>query len=227
MIFGVLISTISFWTLWQTRRIEQNQGAEVSGFAQLIDRMAAEIEVLVKDLRDHGYRPRAHHRFLLVTTNPFFGRVSFKSAECTTRYTDALRHLATAASEVLQKSGGNAGHRLDVRILCGTRKALEDFHSIYFPPQTGQAISTEAANASDDAESLLAQLLHESGAAGLLIERRDTIPRTQFAIVGNAVFEFVLTSPGSQTEVHTTRLLREAVVCQRFIETFEILLKLP
>jgi hypothetical protein len=222
--FGVLISSISFWTLWQTRRIEQLQGARLEGFPSLIEIVASELDNLVSDLRLNNWKPRAHHRVYLVTKNPFFGRLSFPTEKFTERYTDALGHVATAVN--LAKNTG-AVHDFDVQFLCGDSEALNEFHSMYFPSSDPlKRFSDEALAATAETESLLEDLKKKAGGKDIT-KRIHNVPETQFAVVGSVVFEFILESRGSQAEVHSCRRIRDQVVCDRFVDTFKLLKLLP
>jgi hypothetical protein len=228
LVFGVLISSISFWTLWQTKRIEQAQGSNINGFRELITAIAKEIEFINKDFRENNKRiGREHHRVFLVTTNPYFGHLSFTGdVESTDRFADAMRH----AAENVHFSGDNADdERFKMEILCGDRQAIQGFHQTFYGKAGAQADQNDSkvVKASHETEHFLSELQAKADpmATGTpnLISRAEKIPKTQFAIVGNCVFEFILETPGYQSEIRRARRIREKVVCDRFRETFELL----
>jgi hypothetical protein len=225
LVFGMEISVLSFWTLWQTRRIEQNQGSDISSFPALIIALNQEIERLLADLRAHNFSARSYHRIYLITTNPFFGKLSFPTDEFTIDFENTLLKAAKWVAEC-KNAGGST--QMDFQILCGDNCALEQFHRAFYRNGTSGDAEADprAVEATRSAAMLLEEMVKRAGGSPIL-HRVKGIPKMQFAVVGNTVFEFILDNPGFQSEIHRARRIREKVMCDRFVETFQILKELP
>jgi hypothetical protein len=227
LVFGVEISMLSFWTLWQTRRIEQNQGAEISSFHGLIQCISEEMDRLLDDLRARKFNSTPLHRIYILTTNPFFGHLSFPTEKYTIAFEDSLRTASKWVSECRRVGPGN-GSEFDFQILCGDETALNEFHRVFFgtPDQPAAVGNAEVAQATKAVEDLLSELATKAGTSEI-IHRIKRVPRIQFAVVGNTVFEFALENPGFQSEIRAARRIREKVMCDRFVETFQVMKGLP
>lgn len=223
-VFGVEISILSFWTLWQTRRIEQNQGSDIASFTGLISGLAEDMEQLLGDLKARNFSATSYHRIYLVTTNPFLGELSFPREDSTIRFGNALRN---AARWVAESSHGGSTEGLDFQILCGDVQAIGRFHEGFFGTlnQPVKSSDPRVSTATAKVEKGLQDL--ESEAGKKVVHRLKSVPPVQFAVVGHSVFEFLIDSQGSQSEIQKARRIRERVMCDRFVETFKILKQLP
>jgi hypothetical protein len=257
LVFAVLISGISFWTLCQTKRIELIQGSNIDGFRGLIQALTEEIEFVNNDFSRYK-RARIHHRIYLVTTNPYFGLLSFGRDDTdTARFENALRQ---AARHVESTKALCEEERFKIEILCGAEETIRRFHETFYRSREHRAFSPNgdpSEQATDQQNGITSvpqseqlpqederstnhdrEIADATTRTTKFITDLDTeaekqicflakhVPKTQFAIIGNVVFEFILETPGLQTEIHKARLIREKIVCDRFVETFAMLRRL-
>ncbi|MCO6438156.1 MAG: hypothetical protein J5J06_13765 [Phycisphaerae bacterium] len=223
VIFGAEIGMISFWTLWQTKRIERGQGVMVHGFPALVTAMSREMKTLWEELERSDWTPQAHHRFLLVTTNPWFGMLSNPNAAWTQEFREGLERLAHAVRTCEEKK---AVRRFVFGILMGDAARLKEFHGLYHSDLNGDAREKAVEEATKKLNEFVA-ILKQYGANDNQIRAKASVPAIQFAIIGNVVFEFILDTVGGATEVHRARMLRERVLCERFVQTYSVLESLP
>jgi hypothetical protein len=136
--------------------------------------------------------------------------------------------MRSAAACVRRSRGGHG--KFQFEIICGSEKTIDLFHRTYYRRGAGGLAPSrdpDVLEADRTAERFIREL---SGAARTGIATRvRAIPKTQFAVVGNVVFEFILDAPGRRapTEINRARRIEEAVTCNRFAETFKILKQLP
>lgn len=223
VIFGAEIGMISFWTLWQTKRIERGQGVMVHGFPALVTTMSREMKTLWDELERSDWTPQAHHRFLLVTTNPWFGMLSNPNAAWTQEFREGLERLACAVSTCQKK---NSVRPFVFGILMGDAARLKEFHDLYHSDLKGAAKDQAVVDATRRLNEFIA-ILKQYGANDSQICAKTSVPAIQFAVIGNVVFEFILDTVGGATEVHRARLLRERILCERFVQTYGVLESLP
>jgi hypothetical protein len=220
-IFTIIISALSIWTLWQTRKIDHDKGYNVIGFLELIEYLNKELDVLRDDLSKNGGRgSAAHHRVYMVTTNPLFGQLSYPTLRATKDFADHLRNLAMDARD-------DEAHERHLRfeILCGTREAIKSMHDTFYSkkieenPVEGQQLSSRK---TAEAEAAI-QDIAECGPYGSpVIYRLHRVPPTQFMIVGNKVFEFILEPTRLRSEIHNTEVHEDSRTCDKYIKTFNI-----
>ncbi|HVF58885.1 MAG TPA: hypothetical protein VNJ70_03620 [Thermoanaerobaculia bacterium] len=222
IIFGAEIGAISFWTLWQTKRIERGQGQMVHGFSALATAMSREMKFLWEELERSSWVPQADHRFLLVTTNPWFGMLSSPHSKSTTEFREGLERLAHAVTSC--KNSKPRGFTFG--ILMGDAERLKEFHELYFSDLSGAAKDAAVQGATDKLNGLIDTLL-KYGVDRDNIKEKVSVPAFQFAVIGGVVFEFILDTVGGTTEVHRARMLRERVLCERFVQTYRVLEALP
>ena len=225
LIFGVLISVISFWTLWQTKRIEQLQGANITGFKNLVAAITHEIERVNRDFLDHGNRASVGHRVLLATTNPYFGLLSFPDTIEERRFANAM---CDAAKNV--RSSANGNRKFQMRILCANADHVHSFNDDFFkkaePAQSEDERKQATKTADERTEKFVSDL--ETYAADQVVKRQSAIPMLQFAVVGNVVFEFILLEPrtGASTGIAGARKIEDRLVCDRFCKHLDLLERL-
>jgi hypothetical protein len=222
LVFAVLISAVSFWTLWQTKKIEQLQGSNIENFRELMEAMVRDMEAINTDFIANNSRAREHHRIYLVTTNPLFGKLSFPSARVTQQFEDAMRHNAAHAGRSGDNGRDNSGFSME--ILCGNADAIRIFHRTFFRgkgEELAAADDHQVVRACEETERVIRSLNEASGS--VIVHRAARVPKTQFAIIGNIVYEFILDAPGFQSEVHRARRIGDRVACERFLETFKLL----
>jgi hypothetical protein len=221
LMFAVLISAVSFWTLWQTKKIEQIQGSNVGSFRELIEMMVRDMESLSDDFRANNNRVREHHRVFLVTTNPYFGKLSFPFDKVTQKFEDAMSHNA---KHVKSSSSPDRTEGFQMEVLCGDLSAIVKFHQIFYRGKGEVVAATDdnqVVKASQDTEAFIRRLNEDAGCE--IVHRAQRVPKTQFAIIGNVVYEFILEAPGFQSEIHRARRIGDKVACDRFLETFRLL----
>ncbi len=216
LMFAVLISGISFWTLYQTKRIEEIQGSVISSFRGLIEAMTDQLRRVNDDFRLNRFNAHEHHRVLIVTTNPCFGLLSFPDEKFTEDFADEMRHAASNVNRGAEKDG----EKYKMEILCGSPEIIMQFHRNFYKTPGDLRIEQK----SQKTETFIKVLETEAGTN--IVSRANEILNTQFAIIGNVVFEFVLETPGHETEIHQARRIREKVVCDRFRELFDLLKRL-
>jgi len=223
VIFGAEIGAVSFWTLWQTKRIERGQGVMLHGFPALTAAMSREMKALWDELERSNWAPQAHHRFLLVTTNPWFGMLSSPSAPSTQEYREGLERLAHAVKSC---QDAKSTRKFKFGILMGNDERLSDFHGLYFSDLAESAKAEAVTGATNKLQEFL-NILRTYGVPAEDIQPKASVPAFQFAVIGGVVFEFILDTVGGATEVHRARVLRERVLCERFVQTYGVLESLP
>jgi hypothetical protein len=222
--FGILISVISFWTLWQTKKIESLQGAYTPGFKKLTLDLAVAIEELHGDFVAHGNSASMGHRVILITKNPYFGLLSFFDDAIERRFRTAL---CTAAEDVSRSHGTN---KFTMVVLCGNKQIFEDFNREFFESKLPNLnkIDRDAkiSDANQRTQGLLTEL--DTKAGEQVVFQGANIPDIQFAIVGHTVFEFILLEPrsGSITGIAGARKIEDGLVCGRFLKQYELIKKL-
>ena len=222
-IFGAEIGAVAFWTLWQTKRIERGQGVMVLGFSALITAMSREMNSLWNEIEQSQWIPQSHHRFLLVTTNPWFGMLSHPSATATIEFKEKLARLALAT----QNCRATNGPPFRFGILMGNPERVRAFHENYFTHLTDEAARSDAVDTADKKLDGFVRELVQAGAYDSDIMRKASVPAFQFAVIGGVVFEFILDTVDGATEVRRARILRERLLCERFVQTYGVLRELP
>jgi hypothetical protein len=226
MIFALLLSGLSFWTLWQTKKIESLQGAHISGFKKLTSDLADAIKDVHDDFVRHGCSASSHHRVIFVTNNPYFGVLSFFNDPVEIKFREALTNVAHDVS----RSMGST--KFTLMVLCGNEPTIEKFNKEFFenksPQENQQDREAEIRKANQSTEEFLSKLTGEAEGNATVVFRGADIPDIQFAIIGNTVFEFILLEPrpGSITGIAGARKIDDALVCNRFLEHFKIFKKL-
>ncbi len=209
-VFGIIISTLSFWTLWQTKKIEHLQGYKITQFLSLIDNLNKELEIVINDYRDNKHSVKRHHRFFLITTNPFLGLLSFPDKKETESFIGKLNELKT----IIQRNSKGTSGSFRFEIICASLSKMDDFHKFFFGNNQDKIneINTET-------EKLLSNFENFS-----ILTRKSEIPQfPQFAIVGNTIFEFTLDARAPHTEVSETYVVTDRARCEMYEKTFELL----
>ncbi|PYS25140.1 MAG: hypothetical protein DMF72_02575, partial [Acidobacteria bacterium] len=193
-------------------------------FQALIIGITEQIKLVNADFQSHNFNAREYHRVLIVTTNPRFGLLSFPDKEFTRDFAHAMQD---AADNVKISRRGNADNKFMLEILCGDEETLNQFHQTFYKAtDVGDNRVKDATDATKDfIDDLGHRALGKPGHDGIVFEVNEIL-KTQFAVVGNVVFEFMMETPGLQTEIHQTRRIREKVVCDRFRDLFDLLKQL-
>jgi len=211
LIFGILIAVISFWTLWQTKRIEHLQGANIDGFRMLTVSITESIEKLTDNFEKHGKKASSHHRIFFLTTNPHFGGLSFP---LTSEQEDFERAFLKAADFA------SADPKFDVSVLCGSPTTIKTFNENWLTKNGMQ-------DRLEDTTAIVERFIRELNehAKREVVIRKNDISDMQFAIVGNTVFEFILYIPehGGPTGIAGARKIEDGLVCRRFSHHFKVL----
>jgi len=226
LILGVVFSAIALWTLWQTRRLDFQLGFQISGFHDLIVHINKEIKDLIRSVQSaYAMRPQPFHRVYLVTTNPFFGRLSHPHSPETTDFLSYLFTLAQFVAQTHRASVADANAEpLVFKIICGTSEAINNFHREFYGTRPGA--EELIARADDDAERAIREIDKWAVDAGAdpIFCRKSRIPRVQFMIAGNTLYEFTMDSVNNQTEIYNTNVSRDSRYCNAFIDNFGLLL---
>ena len=227
LLVGLVFAAVSLWTLWQTRRLDFQFGFQIAGFHDLIAHINKELDDFISSLQAvYSLRPQPFHRVYLVTTNPFLGKLSYPHSTETTKFRAHLHMLAQFAAEIetTRTSARSSERPLAFKILCGTPEAINAFHRSFFG--TGSDASERAERASLETERAMAdinQLLADAGGEPVFYPM-PTVPKVQFMIIGNTLYEFTLDSQGSQTDIYNTNVVRDSRYCSAFVENFHLLL---
>jgi len=222
--FAVMVSVVSFLTLGQTKKIEQAQGANIDGFRDLIRKIHRDLKAVNDDFLTNNFRAREHHRVFLITSNPFLGRLSYPTDPIAGEFSDALRHSAECVGHAPAALGRDT---FTFEVICGNPDVIRQFHREFYRGPGGTLApedDPQVKTASEMAERLIAEL--NTAAGKTIVHRVPRVPKTQFSVVGNVVYEFILETPGFHSEVHRARRIGDKVVCDRFLETFHLLKEL-
>lgn len=226
--FAVLISLISFWTLWQTKKIEHLQGFDVSDLTALLKHLNKEILRIASDYdAKHHKKAQDYHRFLLVTTNPFLGLLSYPDDEDTNGFLGSLNRLKMIKiAENADKDDKNNSKKFRFEILCADETRMEEFHKEFFLKKEGSVVTEELKEKINHNTALTEDYLKQfmTPETPDIVHRRKEIPKfPQFAIVGNMVFEFTLEARAPFTEVTETHIVMDRKRCDMYEETFKLL----
>ncbi len=220
-VFAILISVISFWTLWQTRKIERLYGESIEGFKGLTQKIAEEIAKLNDDFRKHGQKASKHHRIFIVTTNPYFGILSFHGDK---EEQDFKLNLLGASDYVKKTSAQKDGEKYVLEVICGDSNQIIKFNEHFYKEHEPGTDSAAEIKRSNDATEHFIKSIEDNTGAGSII-RTSVIPEVQFAIIGNVVYEFILLPPRkeSPTGIMGARRIADRAICSRFVNQFKVL----
>ena len=172
-------------------------------------------------VENHGMRALEHHAVAIITTNPFFGCLSYKDENFTGELSAQLFKMAAAVGESVRNSSGHAGGRRNSRfeIICGDTAALQAFHEeFYAMDPRKQELADERTKWTNDR---LAELENRAGAE--IVTRVKVVPPNQFAVVGDVVYDFTLESFGQRSEIFDTDVKQDRRTARKAFTTFEIL----
>lgn len=209
LFFALLVAFVAFWTLWQTKRIEQNQAVEMFGFKGLIGQITKEIAALMTEVFAHPVAKFPRFRILLITTNPYFGQLSYPGEKSTDDFANSMRTASKRA----------AANSMRFEILCGSASALASFHEAYFK-KNGMTEPDKAQAATSESLEFISEL------KGATIHQVRRVPKIQFAVIGNVVLEFILDSSEGHTDIQRYKRTHEKVVADRYEAFFEELTQL-
>ena len=214
ILLSISFSIISMWTLWQTRRIDFTAGYKIADFGDLIAAANDEIEKVLASYRLYDFQAQPFHRFYLVTTQPFFGMLSYPTSAQTAQFKSHLIQLADYSKKASP---------FDMHLLCGDKEAVKQFHAQMVDrlkllddekKRKREAYDLEVENAISD-------LVARSGAG--VVVRRPKVPPVQFMIVGNKLFEFTLETGNVQSEIFNTQVITDSRYSAAYIEVFKML----
>lgn len=211
-LFAAAIAVISFYTLWQTRRIDLRIGTEIETFRALVEKLTRDARKLYDASFDgNGTFTNAQLRFLLVTKNPLFGQLTFPGEKITEDFKNALVELATRVPQ-----GVSLG------IVCADEPTLTAFHEQYFKDK-GASAATKTENANSETTAFLDEITRKAGRC--VIRRVTDVPPIQFAVIGNRTYEFFLETTDGSTDIQRSQQIDEGRTARRFAEFFEQLSK--
>ncbi|NJD23498.1 MAG: class I SAM-dependent methyltransferase [Melioribacter sp.] len=224
LIFAILISFITFWTFWQTKQIDHKLGYNINGFKNLVQELTQRLNKLNEDFTNtHKHHAHKFHRVYFMTTNPFFGMLSENLAEERDPFQKALQLMALNVS--YSKNGilnNNSKQEFIFKVACGNKFALDKFHRDFY----GSDIET-ANKKTNETLALMEQM--ESLAGRQIFYKLNVVPDTQFMIISNDLYEWILeANPNQQlSDVFSTGVKEEDQrICDRFKNTFEKIIEL-
>ncbi len=233
LIVGTLFSAISLWTLWQTRRLEYQAGYKIFDFHHLIIVLNKELDNLLSSLRNYQKKPQPFHRVYLVTTQPFLGMLTYPNSKETSKFESSLFECARLYSDLVLEFNNNSIPRMfEFQVICGDKSAISEFHKKYFT--ANGTTESKLADLDDTVEIKIKQmneLARTQNKKNKITEnlgpflRMDHVPKVQYMIIGNKLFEFTLESGNSLSEIFNTQVVSDSRYCNAYIENFKILLK--
>jgi hypothetical protein len=146
---------------------------------------------------------------LLITTNPYYGQLSYPGEKVTFDFANSMR---TASGLAAQKS-------MRFELLCGDPITLGTFHDGYFK-KNGSTDSVKATAATKECLDFVAEL------KGATVHQVSRVPKIQFAVIGNVVLEFILDSGEGNTDIQRYKRTHEKVVADRYDAFFKELTQL-
>jgi len=225
LLIAALFSSVTLWTLWQARRISYQSGYQIHDFHDLISHVNNDLEDLCDSISNvYNMKPQPFHRVYLVTKQPFLGMLTYPVSPETRKFKQHLITLSSyAANSIAAKEGGKAINPLVFEIICGTENVISQFHKEYY--QGGSKSKQEIKQLGEDVELEIRQMdekLQAVGAHGPFY-RTVKVPKVQFMIIGNKLYEFTLHPGNSVTEIFNTQVVTDSRYCNAYIETFSIL----
>ncbi len=216
-VFAVFISAVTFWVLWQTAKLEHQAGFRMFTFLDLIKRTAEDVTRLVDNFgKAHRRQTKPHHRLYLITTNPFFGTLTYPDEVVTTTYRNAILSLAAACRDSKDTS---PGHPIEFQIICGNPAARLSFHQSFFASEKEPAkLAAKLKAAGDRSDQFLSDLTN----FGVSVKFVAKVPPTQFMVIGDTVYEFTIESQDQATEILYTDLKEDRKAADRFAQNFAV-----
>jgi hypothetical protein len=231
LVFAIFISGISFWTLWQTKKIEHLQGFNVSDLSALLKHLNKEIKRIIDDYNSkNNKRALDYHRFFLITSNPFLGLLSYPNDEDTQNFLGSLESLKTI--KVIEQSNKNTD-KFRIEIVCVDEEHMKIFHTEFYSnrekkqnnngKKKNNDLSDEVKEKIQKANSITENLLKEYNGHNIITRVKEVPKFPQFAIVGNKVFEFTLEARSPFTEVTETHIVVDRKRADMYEKTFYLL----
>lgn len=234
LMLGFFTLILSFWTLWQTKRLERLQGERIDRFDSLIKIIGKEIEdMIARYLQGHD-RSSDLFRVCIVTNNPYFGVITYPNGDVTIAFSATMnnlcKHIQNYRVKKAKKSRLATDKGFRLRIVCADSVNLSTFNKQYFDAADGQAGLEEV---NKQSESFLGEICSLLGAE-CVTRLPIVLPDVQFVIVGNVVYEFVLEAPEDQNQdrgtniCHTRRVEDQALAdrYERHMSFFESLARM-
>jgi hypothetical protein len=227
LLIGLTFSSVSLWTLWQARRLDFQAGYKIHDFHDLIARINRDLTALFESLQGvYQLRAQPYHRVYLVTTQPFLGMLSYPNSTETREFQEHFRTLARLTADTIRlHKRGDSSHDLDFQVICGDPLAIKEFHRSFY--HQSARTPEELAALDDSVEREIQQMsdvIMAAGGTGPFLRTRD-VPRVQFMIIGNKLYEFTLDPGNSVTEIFNTQVLHDSRYCEAYIQNFSIMKK--
>jgi len=214
ILLSIAFSVISMGTLWQTRRIDFQAGYKIADFHDLIAAANKEIEKVLASYRSYDFTAQPFHCFYLVTTQPFFGMVSYPASEETANFKTHLQLLA----EYTKKPSP-----FSTNMICGDESAIKKLHQDMINRLRLQDGVKRAKIEEYDREAEDGIQKLEAAAAKGVVTRQAEVPPVQFMIIGSRLFEFTLESSGPQSEIFNTQVITDTRYSTAYMKMFDIL----
>jgi len=189
-------------------------GHSIYGFDSLMDALTEELN----KRRDQIYRSQEvkaeDARFIFLTSNPFFGILSFPAEKRTSDFMFALEGYAKA----IKKSENIENESF--LVVCSDKARLEKFNRSYFQDPDGTD-KEDFEESVEESEKLLYEINRILGPASC--QRYGTsMEHMQFAIFGSLVFEFVMKlgkdKHKGHSEIEYTRRIDDQYVARTYAQ---------
>src|SRR5205085_3425207 len=133
-------------------------------------------------------------RVYLVTNNPYFGVNSYPGKKVTLKYKNVFDELADRLT-VLSRTRSNhpTFQGFKFKVICADAENIAKFNAHYYTAETQDA----KLDADSSTEEFILHL-STAGGEGSFLRIPRAIADVQFAVIGDVVFEFILSAPDDQ-----------------------------
>ena len=215
----LFFAAIEIWTLWQAKRIAFDKGYIVSDFKTLIRQLTEELKLMEQSIRiDYELQPeRQIHRFYAVAPHFFFGMLSFPRERITRDYRNALVDLCEVR--------GACTESFPIDIICSDDASIHEWHMKYF--RLSRDKDAKIKSADETFNALLNDMDREARRPDetdySIFSRMEDVPKVQFMIIGNKLFEFTMNSANNSTNIFNTQVVSDARLCDAYIEQYKFI----
>ena len=215
---GILTLALSFWTLYQTKKLERLQGENINRFDELIASITDRIKTLIDKYDENRDKSSSLFRVYLVTNNPYFGVNSYRGKRVTLDYKNAFDRLADRIKAFRQSTSSTVpGQGFKLKVICADCENVAQFNSHYYTTEK----QAEHTLANCLTEEFITELKEAAG-DNCFIRIPMPIAEVQFAVIADTVYEFILTAPNDHqskargSDIKYTTRIEDRVVADRF-----------
>lgn len=211
-VFTCSSACVTFWTLWQTHRIEYHTGYRIVGFRELIVELTRQLQLMEEQVKTSSKAgQRQTHRVLFIAPQPFFGMLSFGwNDNLYQNYEDALSRVAKLRRR----------HREFVfGIICVDTIGLRTFHKDYQQGRSQEWLDESV----EAAEKAIVRITEAAGDGCEVFTRYHSTPGTEFVVIGNRVYSFAIEAVSGQSEIHETDVKEDRRNADRHARTFKLI----